>query len=169
MTQNVSTVCTAALLAASVCMLIYAALHDVASRTIPNTVSVVLAVLGLGLRLLDHRPVSGLLAGLATFLFAAWLWRRGWLGGGDVKLLGATAIVVPPQDVLALLSAIALSGSALAVLYLLLRCLVPAPSHHRPAAMLIRLMRAEQWRIRRHGPLPYASAIAAGACFTLLR
>ena len=169
MTQNVSTACTAALLAASLCTLLYAALHDVASRTIPNTVSVILVGLGLCLRLLDHRPLSGVLAGLATFLFAAWLWRRGWFGGGDVKLLAATAIVVPPQDLLALLSAVALSGSALALVYLALRPLMPAPSPRRPAAMLVRLLRAEQWRICRHGPLPYASAIAAGACFTLLR
>ena len=169
MTQNVSLVCTNALLAASLGALLYAALHDVASRTIPNTVSVVLVVLGLGLRLLDHRPATGLAAGLLTFLFAAWLWRRGWLGGGDVKLLGATATVVPPQDVLALLCAIALSGSILALLYLVLQPLVPRPPHGRPAALLVRLMRAEQWRICRRGPLPYASAIAAGACFTLLR
>ncbi len=169
MTQNVSAACTAALLAASFSTLLYAAAHDVACRTIPNTVSVILACLGIGLRLMDHRPVTGLVAGLATFLFAAWLWRRGWFGGGDVKLIAAAAIVVPPYDLLAMLSSVALAGSALAILYLVLRVVAPEPSPHRPSAMLIRLLRAEQWRIRRHGPLPYASAIAAGACFTLLR
>ena len=48
---------------------------------------------------------------------------------------------------------------------------MPAPTPPRgPKAKLIpRILRAERWRIRRHGPLPYASAIAAGAVFTLFR
>ncbi len=169
MTQNVSAALEAALLSAALCTLLYAALHDVALRTIPNTVSLVLAGLGIALRLLDHRPLTGLVAALLTFLLGVWLWRRGWFGGGDVKLLAACALVVPPQDLLSLLTAVSLAGGVLALAYLLLRLCAPPPPVRRPAAIAARLLRAELWRICRRGPLPYASAIAAGACFTLLR
>ena len=52
----------------------------------------------------------GLLAGLLVFLAGAFCWRRGWLGGGDVKLLAATAVLVPPSLVVNLLLDVALAG-----------------------------------------------------------
>ena len=147
-----------------------AALHDVAARTIPNWMAVALAMTGLTARLIDHTFLSGLVAGLAVFMAAAFCWRRGWMGGGDVKLLGGAATIVAPHAVFTMLACVAFAGGALAFLYLIGGKIVPAaPRIGRPATFPARVLRAERWRIRRGGPLPYACAIAAGVVITLLR
>jgi prepilin peptidase CpaA len=89
-------------------LLIAGALHDVAARTIPNWVSLGLFVLGVVLRLLDSTLLAGLSLGLVVFAVAVFCWRRGWLGGGDVKLLAAAAIFVPPAHVGDLIIAVTL-------------------------------------------------------------
>jgi prepilin peptidase CpaA len=40
---------------------------------------------------------------------------------------------------------------------------VPAPRPGRPHSLIARIAKAEAWRLRRRGPLPYGAAIAAGA------
>ena len=75
----------------------FAALHDVATRTVPNGASMILALVGLGARIMDGTFVIGLAVAATVFAIAAFLWRRGWMGGGDVKLLGASALLVPHQ------------------------------------------------------------------------
>jgi prepilin peptidase CpaA len=94
------------------------------------------------------------------------------MGGGDVKLLGAVSTLVPPHAVFTLLAFIAFAGGALAVVYLLGRAVAGKRRievSRRPATLPARVLRAEAWRIRRGGPLPYACAIAAGLLITLLR
>ncbi len=100
-------------------LLIAGALHDVAARTIPNWVSLGLFVLGVVLRLLDSTLLAGLSLGLVVFAVAVFCWRRGWLGGGDVKLLAAAAIFVPPAHVGDLIIAVTLCGGVVGVIYLL--------------------------------------------------
>ncbi len=109
-----------------------------------------------------------MVAGLVVFVLAAICWRRGWMGGGDVKLLAAAAIAVPPSLVLSFITAVALCGGVLALLYLVAGRMVAPPPASRPRSLLARALRVEQWRIRRGGPLPYACAIAAGGLFILL-
>ena len=150
------------LLFASICIMAAAALHDVAARTVPNGMAAALALLGLALQALSGHLIAGLVAGLIVFVLAAFCWRRGWMGGGDVKLLGAAAIVVPPGHVAQFLVAVTLTGAVLAVLYLIARRLIPGPTAQRPSHLIARAIRAERWRINRGGPLPYALAIAAG-------
>ena len=154
-----------AILAAA--MLVAAALHDAALRTIPNALCALIAGAGIALRLAagDVWPAVGA-AGL-VFALACLAWRLGALGGGDVKLLAAASLLVPPASVPTLLLAVALAGGVLALGYLAARHVVPKPPHVRPAGFARRLLRAEAWRIRRGGPLPYAVAIAAGALLTL--
>ena len=89
---SVSMIGQIAALALGASLLVIAALHDVAARTIPNWTSVLLALLGAVLRWMDGQLLFGLALGLAVFVVAAFCWRRGWMGGGDVKLLGAVAI-----------------------------------------------------------------------------
>jgi prepilin peptidase CpaA len=150
-------------------LLVAAALHDVAVRSVPNKLPAALAVIGGMLRLLCGDLPTALLAACLLFLLAAACWRRGWLGGGDVKLLGAAALLVSPPAVLTLVLATALSGGVLALAYLALGRALRRPPGKRPATMLARLLRVERWRIRRGGPLPYATAIAAAALFCVLR
>jgi len=148
-------------------LLAAAALHDVAARTIPNRLALGVAIVGVALRLETGDLATGVAA--ATLVFAAGVlaWRLGALGGGDVKLLAAAALLPPPPLVPDLLVAVALCGGLLALLVLALRPLMPRAAGPRPRGLLARVLRAEAWRLRRRGPLPYAVAIAGGALLTL--
>ncbi len=177
----------AALTAASVVLLLAASATDLAFRRVPNMVSALLTISGLILRAVSGSLASGLLAALAVFAMAAFCWRRGWLGGGDVKLLAAATLSLPPLLTPSFLLAVALAGGVLALLYLALSLLLRGssaggreaglsalPSEALPgrAGMVRffqRLLRIERWRIRQRGSLPYAAAIAAGAFFVLIK
>lgn len=152
--------------------LMAAALHDVAARTIPNGLCLGVAVLGLAARVAAGELASGLLAASLVFLFAAVAWRFRLMGGGDVKLLGACALLLPPHAVPSLVLAVALAGGVLGLVYLGLRPLLPAlalaDQRPVPAGLPRRALRAEAWRIRRGGSLPYGVAIALGTFVTLL-
>ena len=89
-------------------------------RLVPNRVPAAIAVLGLACRALDGTVLMGLLAAIAVFFAAAMCWRRGWLGGADVKLLGAGALLVPPNAVIGFVLATCLAGGLLAGLYMAL-------------------------------------------------
>ena len=113
--------------------------------------------------------MPSLLLASAVFAVLYLLWYFECLGGGDVKLLSACALLVPAGTVAALLAAVTLSGGILAGAYLILRAAAPQPLPRvvLPRWSLRRLCRVEAWRIRRGGPLPYACAISAGCMFTL--
>ena len=157
-----------ALLVASIVVLLAASLHDVVARTVPNWMAATLAVFGLVIQVIHVQLLMALLAGLIVFTVSAFCWRRGWMGGGDVKLLAAAALVVSPNHVSIFVAAVAVSGAFLAVLYLVGSKFVPAPTMQRPSYLITRALRVECWRIRRAGPLPYALAIAAGFLFITL-
>jgi hypothetical protein len=69
-------------------LLIFAALVDIATRTIPDGVVIAVAVLGICARLLSGLPglMGSLLAALILFASLVFLNARGMMGGGDVKL-----------------------------------------------------------------------------------
>ncbi len=150
-------------------LLVVAATHDLVARTIPNALPAALA----GGGLLFHLGMSDLMAALAVAAAVSFgaviCWLRGWLGGGDVKLLGAGALAMPIASVSAFLLDVGVAGGVLALLYLLARRLVPAVRVTTPVSLAARVWRAECWRIRRGGPLPYGVAIAAGGVLTLLQ
>ena len=149
-------------------VLCVAVLHDLAFRTIPNWIPGTLCLTGGLLRIVDGSLIAGLLAGVVVLVAAMFCWRRGWLGGGDVKLIAACTLMVPPALVVSLLLDVALCGGALALLYLVLaRLIQPLPSRPRPASLARRILRAERYRICRYAPLPYASAIAAGVLIVM--
>ena len=151
-------------------LLVYAALHDIAARTVPNWLPLCLLMLGCGARLADHSLLAGVAVTLVTFVVLFGLWLGGAMGGGDVKLWAATALLIPPllQPELGFLLRVLLLGGALAILYLLLRVCVPRPRASRQGGLLRRVARVEAWRIGRRAPLPYACAIAGGALASLL-
>ena len=124
--------------------------------------------LGVVARFADSHLLMGLLAGAVVFLVAMTFWRRGWLGGADVKLLTGCAIVVPPSQVALFLAAMALAGGIHALVYLALRAILPRPRYVAEAGAFARVLRAEAWRISRGGPLPYVCAITAGFLFVML-
>ena len=156
-------------LAVAAPLLVYAAAHDVAARTIPDSIPASLAILGLAARVADGSAPSAFLAAAMLGAACGVCWWRGWLGGGDVKLLTALALLLPPDRVVPAVVAIAWCGVLLALPYLALRHRLRRPQAARPAGMLMRIRRAERFRLRRGGPLPYGLAIAAGGLLELFR
>lgn len=158
---------TAALADIAIALLVVAASHDAATRTIPNSVPALLAALGIVARTLDGQLLPGIAAAGLLFAGCTLAWRIGCLGGGDAKLAPAFALVLAPDQVGAFVLATALAGGVLAVVYLALRPAVPLPMPGRRRGLLRRCLKAEAWRISRGGPLPYAVAIAVGGLYVL--
>lgn len=150
-------------------MLLGAVLHDVAFRTVPNWISVTLLLLGVCIKLEAGGLALSLLACVLILLGAGFCWHRGWLGGGDVKLLTACAALGRPELTGVMLLGVALAGGALALLYLALGQVVAAPGDACPPGRLRRILWTECRRIHRRSPIPYASAIAAGTLLVLYK
>lgn len=114
-----------------------------------------LSVLGAGasLALWQNGALMLLMLAIGTFLFA-----KGAMGGGDVKLLAASCLWFDWSAGWRMLLAVAIVGGLEAVLVILIRHL-PWPDATRRRAALLR--RAE--------PLPYGIAIAAGMALTVWR
>lgn len=150
------------LIVSGIALLIAAALHDVAARTIPNAMPAAIACIGVLLRLHDGTfPQAASIAAL-VFAVALVLWLRRWMGGGDVKLLGAVALLLPPERLLPALMVIAIAGAVLALPYIVLRGAARIAPASRADHLMLRVFRAERHRLRRGGPLPYGVAIAIG-------
>jgi prepilin peptidase CpaA len=144
-------------------LLLAAGLHDAAARTIPNWIPASLAVIGVLLRIQQGNAAAGFgIAALLTMILGL-LWMRGFIGGGDMKLIPAAALVLPPADAPVFVLSVAIAGGVLALIYLSLSFVVPRPRPGPRRGLLARLLKAEAWRVHRRGPLPYALAIAGGA------
>ena len=153
----------------------FAAWRDILTRTIPDTVSIALIVIGCAARFVygwEELAVS-LLVGLGIFVvllpFCSW----GLIGGADLKLLAALAVGLPPQTSLQLITAVTMVGGGLAAIYIVLNKLVVARRSVRSPAGRVnsvfwRIASVECWRIRRSAPLPYGIAIAIGATIVVL-
>ncbi len=165
-----------------IALLLAACLYDMIGRFIPNRLAAGLAICGIGLQAANGRFAGALVSGGMVCLLAFLCWRRGWMGGGDVKLLAAAATAIPLPLVPQFIAAVAIAGGLLALVYLAARTLVaapgqarstipvsvtPSPSVRRERHLLARFARIERWRIHRGCPLPYACAIAAGFLFVV--
>ena len=156
-----------ALSASTAALLVFAALHDAVTRTIPNWIAACIVLLGIAARLLGGDLIMGLAAASLLFAGCVFAWSRGWLGGGDAKLAAAFALVPAHGQVVDFALTTALAGGLLALLYLALSRIVPRPAPGPRPGLLARVVKAEAWRISRCGPLPYAVAIAAGGIHVL--
>ncbi len=147
-----------------------AAWSDLATRIIPNRACIAIVAAGTATRAMAGMAPLAWSLGVSVLLFCllAAAHARGLLGGGDVKLISATAIALPPAGALLFLSATALAGGGLAAIHLLLRMLPPPAPNPAGTPLLHRVCAVERWRIRRHAPLPYGIAIAGGGCWALL-
>ena len=155
---------------AMLAFLLVGAWRDIATRTIPDGVSVLVAVTGSLARLLQGSPalLSSVSTALLLFLLLMVAYSRSLLGGGDVKLMTALALGLSPFDCYLFVVATTLAGGILGITYLMLSCRLDAMRKSRRSSLLIRLLAVEVWRIRRRGPLPYGVAIAAGGAFVFL-
>jgi prepilin peptidase CpaA len=155
---------------ATLTLLIIAAWRDVATRTIPDTVGLLLVATGALARLRDGPLALAISAGSAALLFAMLLiaYARGLVGGGDVKLMTAIAVGLSPLDCYRFVIATAIAGGLLGIAYLALSRLLNGQYKTPRPSLLSRVCAIECWRIRHRSPLPYGIAIAAGGAFVAL-
>jgi len=140
-----------AMLVALALLLVAACWFDLRSRIIPNELTLAIAVLAIpfwwasGLALWPNATLQVCVAALIFGLFAL-AFAMGAMGGGDVKLIGALALWLPWQAVLAVLVVMSVAGGALTLAMVL---------RHRLA--------------RREVPLeiPYGVAIAFGGLWVI--
>ena len=150
-------------------LLLYVAAYDVATRLISNEICLALALLGIIGHLPDPMQIvySAIVAAI-LFLLLLIVYARGWMGGGDVKLLVALAIGLPLTGAVQLLTVTALAGGVLALVHLMMRQLPHPKLAPAGSSFARRVYAVERWRQLRHAPLPYGVAIACGGIWSVL-
>jgi Flp pilus assembly protein protease CpaA len=148
-------------------LLLHVAMIDIATRLIRNEICAMLALLGIASQFGSPTHVAeSLVAATILSLLLIVIYQRGWIGGGDVKLLVALALGLPLMGLIQLLTVTALAGGVLALVHLMMR-LLPYPKLAPAGSSLARRVYAiERWRNLRHAPLPYGVAIACGGIWT---
>jgi len=135
-------------------LLIVAAIQDAWRLRISDWISGSIAV-GAFVALALDGPVSGLwqnfllfaaVLGVGTFMFG-----RGWIGGGDIKLLAASSLWFNLSDGWKLLVAMAIVGGIEAIAIMIVRRLPWSDG-----------LRAKVLLLEPRGPIPYGIAIALG-------
>jgi prepilin peptidase CpaA len=150
-------------------LLIVAAWRDVATRTIPDLIGLLLVATGGLARIIQGPSVLAVSLGSALLLFLLLMiaYSRGLIGGGDVKIMTALAVGLSPFDNYRFVIATAIAGGLLSLAYLLLRRRTQFACLSRRRSFPGRVLTIENWRIRRRGSLPYGVAIAAGGAYAL--
>ena len=168
----------ALLWAAALAALLASAWTDLKDRIIPDELVGAVAASGLclGLMLAPGQVWVSLIIAVLVLFGLGVLAHFGLIGGGDVKLISATTLLVPPGQVWQLMVLIALAGGLLSCVYLFLRYALRAGvlgklrSSAEAAAEARPAMRGsfsnECARIAEGGPLPYALAILGGVAGT---
>jgi prepilin peptidase CpaA len=135
-------------------LLLIAAIEDGWRLKISNWISGLIVIGAFAALVLDG-PVSGLWQNFLLFAVVlavgTFMFGRGWMGGGDIKLLAASSLWFNLSDGWKLLVAIAIAGGIEALVIIILRRM-PWPDAARRKALLL----------RRGGPIPYGIAIALG-------
>jgi prepilin peptidase CpaA len=144
-------------------LLAVAAGWDVASFTIPNTISAALLLAFVAYALATQMPLDAvgahLLGGLVGLLIGFTLFAIGYVGGGDAKLFACTALWFGFSDLLLYGIFASLLGGALALVLMGARRLPLPPG-----------LAHETWLVRLHDAksgIPYGVALAAGALLVL--
>jgi len=137
----------------------FAGAMDLLAFRIPNFVSASLAAgFVLAALILDTGWSTffiHLVAGLAILIVGFAMFVRGWLGGGDAKLMSAAALWLGFENLPSFLLWTALLGGGLAIILLSYRRILPPP-------WLLR----QHWALRLHDPkegIPYGIALAGAA------
>lgn len=144
-------------------LLAVAAGWDIASFTIPNSISLALLVAFVAFAVtmqLSFGMLGAHLAGGAIGLVVGFaLFALGYIGGGDAKLFAATALWLGIGDLMAYALLASVAGGALA-LFLMGARRLPLPT----------LLAREGWLVRLHDAksgIPYGVALAIGALLIL--
>ena len=160
---------------------ILVSINDIFYRKIPDTFPILITAIGLGMLVINGDWLEGFTTlglAVAAFLFLALLCIAGKLGGGDVKLLAASVLLVGASSFVDFLLLTALAGGVLSVIYIaafLIMKLLPTPSATAsiPSSKTWRsrlglFWRIERRRILRRSSIPYGVAISAGSLLALI-
>lgn len=136
---------------------IYAAASDAVTLRIPNAL-ILYFLVGYATTVALTGPVwadvaASVAVAIAFLAGGAFLFARGWMGGGDAKLLAVSALWLGPAATPAFVLLTAMAGGLLSLVLITCRALGP----HRFTATSIAALRAPMDRV------PYGIAIAAGA------
>lgn len=145
-----------------VCLFAAIAYGDIRTRCIPNEFIVAILALAAVRIALAGDPLAGLYtlgASSALFIATFLLFWRGLLGGGDVKLIGATGLLVGYHNLFEFLFVMSVSGALIAVAVLARDRL----RQHRAAALA-----PENQERRAFLTVPYGAAIALAGIVSLL-
>jgi prepilin peptidase CpaA len=141
-------------------LVIIAALTDIASFTIPNRLTLLLAAAYPLVALLLGRPLAEiglcLAVGAGALVVAVGMFAAGWIGGGDAKLFAGVALWLGLPALAPFLMVTALAGGGLALILLNVRSTWLKPYLAGAPAWLGRLTTTGQ-------AVPYGVAIALGA------
>jgi prepilin peptidase CpaA len=164
---------------ASLLLLARSAGTDLKERRIPNELVAAVAVIGLALGLIARPGLVwfSLLVAVVVFCGLGVLSHYKFIGGGDLKLISAVTLLVPPERVGQLLIEIALAGGVLSCFYLAaryaLKSLPASPTGAveiaSPKIGLVLAIKTERGRIAAGDPLPYALAVLGGVCIYIAR
>ena len=136
-----------------IALFVVAAYGDVKTLRIPNWLVAGVAALGL-FRIIVIADLSVALytvgASVVVFIAVFLLFWRGFVGGGDAKLMTATALLVGYHDLFNFLVLMSICGALLSL------------------AILIMPRSSEQSQPKARLAVPYGVAIAAGGIVTLL-
>lgn len=135
-------------------MLALAALQDGWRLRISDWLSAAVAI-GAFVAMMIAGPEAGIWQNFALFVavlaVGTFMFGRGWMGGGDVKLLAASALWFDLSSGWRLLVAIALAGGVEALAIMIVRRMPFSEAVRRRFLLL-----------QRRGPIPYGIAIALG-------
>jgi prepilin peptidase CpaA len=141
-------------------LVVIAALTDVLSFTIPNRISVILALAFLPAALMLGLPPAALGmnlgVGAAALVAGMAMFALGWIGGGDAKLFAVSGLWLGLPAAGTFLMVTALAGGALALILLNARSQLVRPYLSHAPAWVGRLAQPG-------GDVPYGFAIAIGA------
>ena len=140
--------------------LVLAAVEDAWRLRISNLFSLLLVALfaaAAAAQSFDVDWLGHLGAAALVFVGGLFMFARGWLGGGDVKLWTVLALWVGFDRLAPFMLAVVAAGGVLALLLVAVRRTLPVPADGGSRTPLL----------RRSGPIPYGLALCAGGLFML--
>ncbi|MFZ1425646.1 MAG: A24 family peptidase [Geminicoccaceae bacterium] len=151
---------------------------DIISRRIPNSLVIAVAILWIS-TIFNAGPmhiIGSILTAASVLGIGMLVWRLGWLGGGDVKLIAALSLWAGPTLTPGLLLAIGASGGVLATIFLAARRPPFRPILAYLHVAIDRWLPASAWSAAATVPgrpptsssnqtIPYGVAAAAGGCW----
>lgn len=132
-----------------------AALEDMLRMRISNIWSVAVFLVSGVWAFTSSGPVlEHIVSFIGVFLPSLFMFARGWIGGGDAKLMSAAALWFPYHQLPIYISSIFLLGGLLTISLIILRRAVSRT--------------AKSGALKAGGPVPYGVPIAIGAIGSLL-